>query len=466
MHWVQFHMASGRQHKPPHTWVESLIRTAAHSPLLILACLLFVPGCRKKSAPSPQDHVQLDNELQLDNGLQLSLIPRPGTEQTCLLILYEFGQRSDPDDESGLAHVLEHLYVTAATEKQPRRTALEFADAYPLGWNAQVGDDYTVIATVFEPGSLAAEIEMAADRMVNLKIEAADLKREHPRIETELKSMYWSPPTLAILNHGRHLAAPLPGKGRRGGRMEDIKALSADDLQNRADRYYKPINAHLVLAGDFEAEEARKLVRASFATIPAGEKIPDAPAMQAPAPGTHQVEFPKGVHVGYTYRAPEPDHALYPAFLLLGLHLQMASFQGLGHPIADLRCTYLVLDDPRSFHIRADLQEGDEDEAAAKALRARFTSQLEKTRSPQQIAQARFAASNILGLDSKTTNRRTNPYSTAFAHARLQQMGWERSDLAERLAEVDSAEIQKAIETIFVPENEVQVMGNGSKNGK
>ena len=64
----------------------------------------------------------------------------------------------------------EHFYVTSATEKTPARDVNQYMRAYPDGWNAQTGDNYTVIATVFKPDQLDAELVDAADRMKQLTV--------------------------------------------------------------------------------------------------------------------------------------------------------------------------------------------------------------------------------------------------------------------------------------------------------
>ena len=43
---------------------------------------------------------------------------------------------------------------------------------------------------------------------------------------------------------------PMPGSGRHGGRPEQIRALSIEEIRARLSRYYKPSNAILSLAAD------------------------------------------------------------------------------------------------------------------------------------------------------------------------------------------------------------------------
>ncbi|MCH7603491.1 MAG: insulinase family protein [Planctomycetes bacterium] len=119
----------------------------------------------------------------LDNGLRVVLMPSESGEMTALVTLFDFGERHNPPDKSGLAHLIEHLYVTCATENVPRRTADEWFAAYDYKVNAQTGVDYTVIATIFKNDRIEAELVEAAERMVSLNITPADLQRELPRLK-------------------------------------------------------------------------------------------------------------------------------------------------------------------------------------------------------------------------------------------------------------------------------------------
>ena len=104
-----------------------------------------------------------DVDRTLDNGLRLILAPVPDSGGVALLVLFRIGGDHDPAGQSGLAHLVEHMLVTAANPAAPARTADEWMKRYPLGWNAQTGSDYTVIDFVqeFQPdGPLVQQVEV------------------------------------------------------------------------------------------------------------------------------------------------------------------------------------------------------------------------------------------------------------------------------------------------------------------
>ncbi len=93
-------------------------------------------------------------QFELDNGLRVTLRPIAGSDTVAVLTLFDVGESIDPPGKSGLAHLVEHVYVTA-TPSTGQRSANEFMKAYPDGWNAQTGWDYKITLDVARRGPTA-----------------------------------------------------------------------------------------------------------------------------------------------------------------------------------------------------------------------------------------------------------------------------------------------------------------------
>ncbi len=59
------------------------------------------------------------------------------------------------------------------------------------------------------------------------------------------------------------------------GEMEDLTSATFVDVEEFHSKFYVPNNATLVLAGDFEIAEAKKLIELYFGEIPKGNDVPD-----------------------------------------------------------------------------------------------------------------------------------------------------------------------------------------------
>ena len=225
------------------------------------------------------------SESYSNNGLTVLLRPIRDTKSIALTVLYSIGSDHDPAGHSGLTHMLEHLYITAAAGQEKTRTAEEFARRYAMGANGQTGHRYTVFAAVFPTNELDAELKDAAARMGDLRITPADLERERPRMIEEVSNMFGGIPMLAALNNARELARPTPAGGRDGGSPAHLRALTQQELLNFWKRYYKPCNAILSLAGDIDSTKVRKAIETYFARIPSGEKPSAPPPLEKPKLG-------------------------------------------------------------------------------------------------------------------------------------------------------------------------------------
>ena len=64
------------------------------------------------------------------------------------------------------------------------------------------------------------------------------------------------------------------------GSLEDLNAASMDDVKDFFRRFYTPNNASLVLAGDLNPSQARKLVEKYFGALPRGPEVKGVMASQ------------------------------------------------------------------------------------------------------------------------------------------------------------------------------------------
>ena len=135
--------------------------------LLPLACTPHSDG------EEPDAKTVIAERVQLENGLTVIVRPIEGAKEIALVVLYKIGGDHDPKGRSGLAHMIEHVSITAAAGTGRARTAEEFFGRYRSGCNAQTGDRYTVVATVFPKADLKDELREAAARMGDLRLTGA-----------------------------------------------------------------------------------------------------------------------------------------------------------------------------------------------------------------------------------------------------------------------------------------------------
>ncbi len=403
--------------------------------------ILLLPLALACTGPSwgqePGGTTPAPGRFPLKNGLTAIVRPIRGANEVALLVLYKLGGDHDPQGRSGLAHLVEHVYVTAAAGSAPARSADAFLQSYPSGCNAQTGERHTVIATVFPKADLEKELTEAAARMGDLRIMAADLDREKPRLLAELANMFGRIPALGALNHARELIRPAPRGGRKGGLPEHVQAMTLDDVKTHWARYYKPRNAILVLAGAVDEPSARRAVAAQFAQLD--------PGVEPPPPGEPRACL--------AYAVPEPGCDLYAPFLLLVARLWTTMTQpgGDGGP-GRTTIDFPLLEDPAVLGVSGAAKAG---ETAAQAL-ARLEAFVAQTTAPRLRDEERAAARQVFGFFLGTADLPDfalahNPYGVALGLARREQLGFDPARLNRALDTLTETEFRRAASEIFAP---------------
>ena len=421
-----------------------------HIIFTITVCVLFAIPTLFAETPDP---------YKLDNGLTVILRPMPKASKLVFVVLFNLGSAHDPIGKSGMAHLLEHLYVTAAARDTPARNAMQFMKRYPAGQNAQTGLDFTVIAGVVEPTQFAEELTDVAARMNDLRITEADLTREVPRVSQELRNMYGGIPWLAGLNHVRAQLHPIPQGGQYGGAPAHVQAITVRELQQFWKDYYKPNNAILIIAGKFDAAEARKSIHANFSHIPIGKSPPTKPPTPiAKTGGIHRVTVKPLVKdatgvaaIGYT--PPTIGSEEYAPFLVVVSRLwasQQRTFQmGKVQPIY-----YVPLMDPTTFALQAELPDEKDSETVLRELNQHLHTALTSKFTPQDKQQTLNTFASLLGKLEWILDL----YSFAFIVGRQYQLQIDNKALIDAVQRVTDADIQLLVTSIFAPEKRVTVI--------
>ncbi|AGA24699.1 M16 family metallopeptidase [Singulisphaera acidiphila] len=419
--------------------------------LLPLACTPLSNG--EESGPATKTTVP--EWISLENGLTVLIRPVEDAKEIALVVLYKIGGDHDPKGHSGMAHMIEHIAVTAAAGTGQARTAEEFFGRYRSGCNAQTGDRYTVVATVFPKADLKDELREAAARMGDLRLTSADLDRERPRVLAEIANMFGRIPSLSVLNHARELIRPTPQGGRKGGLPEHIAAITREEIQLRYERYYKPRNAILVLAGGIDAATARAAVVESFAKLPPGQEIPPPSEPDTPKFGSLQelaAESPQAqAEACLAYRAPDPASDLYAPFLVLASRLWAGSSKLESEP-GRAPIYFPLLDDPAILGVTTRRNRGETSRQTLDRLEAFMAETVEPKLGGNEGASAQQAFGFFLGTTRLPDPLLvTNLYGVAFSLARREQLGIDPARLNRALSTVTDQELRRAAKEFFAP---------------
>jgi zinc protease len=414
--------------------------------LLILSVLLLI--CAPGRA---QEGVE---RFRLDNGVRVTLWPVPSAQTVAVITLFDIGERNDPIGGSGTAHFLEHLLCTAATPESEATTYEEIAARYQGQFNAQTGEDYTLIAFVTAEDRVDGDLRVAVGRLRDLRITQADLDREVPRVELELRNMHDAISILGLLNAAKQAALPMHQDARKGGVIEQVAVQSIDNLKSRLARYYGGANTHLVLVGGFDLDTVRTQIKELFAELPEGEPPP------APAPRLARAQKPILLErdqndepgtVCLAFPMPAPSDDRYPAAVLIASRLSELWPPAM-NPGAKPFVQWAPLDQPEAMFLVAPIEPGESDEQAIARLDRLVRDAALSPANPTDAFNALQRYGMMLGATPLPPFvAAQNPYFAALVLGRGEQLGTPGPALAVKIRKVGNDALRTAYAAHFAP---------------
>ncbi len=246
-----------------------LTRTA----LLIGAALLPFTASAQQAAPAPATKEiavkPLDfTERTLANGLKVYAIRDTTTANVSVQVWYDVGSKDDPAGKSGFAHMFEHLMFKGTRnlidEQFDRLT--EDVGGYN---NASTNADYTNYYEVVPANHLERLLFAEADRMSSLVVNEKIFASERDVVKEELRSRVLAQPYGKLFYvYFPNISYSVHPYARPGiGSIEDLDAATIDDIRAFHATYYRPDNAVLVVAGNFDEKQLDQWVDKYFAGI-------------------------------------------------------------------------------------------------------------------------------------------------------------------------------------------------------
>lgn len=261
----------------------------------------------------------------LPNGLQVHLVADRSAAVVAVNVWYDVGSRNERPGRTGFAHLFEHMMFqgSANVGKMAHGQLVERAGG---SYNGSTAPDRTNYYQVVPSNRINLALWLEADRMRSLAITPENLDNQREAVKEERRLRVDNQPYSGALID----SLPVFFGAERCfayahsiiGSMADLEAATVDDVRAFFAQYYAPNNARLVIAGDFDTEMVRRLVREYFGDIPRGTAPPPvdcAPSADIYGARQMRVEDPNATlpAVLMAFRSVPPRHSDYPALVLL-----------------------------------------------------------------------------------------------------------------------------------------------------
>lgn len=222
-------------------------------------------------------------KFKVNNGMRVILSADHAVPVVAVYLIYGVGARSEEKGRTGFAHLFEHM-MFEGSKNAPKGTHYQQIEANGGNLNGSTHPDFTDYYEVLPANKLATALWLESDRMRSLNITKENLDNQKEAVKQERRLSFDNQPyATAIVDHWPLLAyRNWQNSHSLIGSFEDLNASSVEDVAKFFRTYYAPNNAVLVLVGDIQPAQARKLVETYFADIPA-QPQPRHPDMTEPA---------------------------------------------------------------------------------------------------------------------------------------------------------------------------------------
>lgn len=208
----------------------------------------------------------------LPNGLTVHLKEIHTSPIISAWVWYKVGSRNELPGTTGISHWVEHMQFKG-TENYPGGYLDREISRVGGIWNALTYLDWTTYYETLPSQMVELSLSLEADRMTHTRFTSQEVELERTVVISEREGNENQPHFLlgeaiqstAFSKHPYHYEVI--------GLKEDLERISQEDLYNHYHRYYRPGNAVLAIAGDFDIPLIQSKIEEYFGVIPSGPPI-------------------------------------------------------------------------------------------------------------------------------------------------------------------------------------------------
>ena len=250
--------------------------------LLTFFLASLLAACNRSEQQAEQeDNLSLDYEkYTLDNGLQVVLHEDHSDPIVAVAIMYHVGSNRERPGKTGFAHLFEHMLFQESEHVEQDQFFKKIQDAGGT-LNGGTWQDGTVYYEVVPKNATEMVLWLESDRMgyfINTVTRSAFTNQQEV-VQNEKRQRVDNRPyghTNYVISKSLYPEGH-PYNWQVIGELADLQQATVADVKEFYHRFYGPNNATLVIAGDFDKKEIKKLIDKYFGEIPKGAEVPPLP---------------------------------------------------------------------------------------------------------------------------------------------------------------------------------------------
>ena len=207
----------------------------------------------------------------LSNGLKVLVHPDKSTPMAVVNVLYDVGARDENPNQTGFAHLFEHLMFGGSINIPDYDDPLQNAGGEN---NAYTTNDLTNYYCQLPAENVETAFWLESDRMLSLAFSKKSLDVQRKVVCEEFKEHYINKPYGDVWHIMRELAyKEHPYRWMTIGKeLSHVEDAQLDDVKNFFFKHYTPSNAIVVVAGDVSTDQVKALSEKWFGNIPSGNR--------------------------------------------------------------------------------------------------------------------------------------------------------------------------------------------------
>lgn len=241
-----------------------------------------------QSAPDTEAKV---HTFTLKNGMTLLVKPDHRAPTAVHMLWLRAGAMDETSDKQGVAHVLEHMMFKGSKKVKPGEFSRRVA---ALGGkeNAFTSSDYTAYFQQIPKEKLADVMALESDRFQNNQWSDSEFKKELEVVKEERRLRTDDNPKALLYEQLMAATYNLhPYRKPIIGWMQDLDNLRPEDARSFFKAHYQAGNAAIVVAGDVDPEQVRRLAEKYYAAIPAQAKTESKQWSEPEQKGQRRIEL-------------------------------------------------------------------------------------------------------------------------------------------------------------------------------
>ena len=397
-------------------------------------------------------------KFTLSNGLRVIVHQDTSTPMAVLNVMYDVGARDEDPNKTGFAHLFEHLMFGGSINIPNYDEPLQRAGGEN---NAYTTNDLTNYYIQLPAENLETAFWLESDRMLSLAFNEKSLDVQRKVVCEEFKEHYLTKPYGDAWHRMRELAySKHPYRWMTIGKeLSHIENAQLDDVKNFFYKYYRPINAVMVVAGNVSVEKVKELSEKWFGNIPSGEKykrnLPQEPEQKE----GRKIEVKANVPLDALYKCWHIYSRLDRKYYITDLLADVLSgggssrlYQALVKEkklFSNIECYHFGSTDADLLAIEGKLVKGIKMEEAEKAVEQELDKMKNELISDVELQKVKNKTESMMAFEDMSIMSRAN--SLAY-YELLGDAAWMNYEL-EKYATVTTEDILKESRNIFRDSN-------------